>query len=613
MNTTLANKQLLPFIVWAAFFILTAQAVAEGYTDSVDQQLVAAAVQGNVTNVERLLKEGANPNYMQPFPGSYGWAGYSPLFGAIFPAQSLPCVKVLLAAGADPFQVYKKNPWMFPFQAACQDGMTNKEILQLLLQHTKKLPADDDGRLMDYVFYPLIRRGDMQTVRRLEALGAHLGVISGGGKAAFMAAAEAGRYDEAEKWLKDFSNEYRHATNKVDVMWAVDRLGSDHFFDDDNLARVIDHAHQLGIKFFESRSPEPWSRAVVYRCPKTADALGCPPGVLAKIVSRSAEELMLAASCNSDSLPVFTNLVQKCLRNVPDRRAATSLWLFDILSERFPLFSIQLDAMKYLRSQGADVNYECDTNPEGIATPLEAAVLRGSMETMQWLVESGADVNHINSVNKMTALEFAVIRGREDLVKWLLAHGARIQEKKTRRPLLVAALNSDAIFSLLLKAGADPYLANNQNVSAVDIMAQRLDIVRLRKMDTKGRYQSLLNQFVPSPKSRFIGNWVNHGGWGTGIQLKDDGTGTFLIGGLGAMPILWREHDGFAELYDLNAKDSKAQYNLHTAQLPKGMDIHFVPGRQAILIGTNSNAIFDRVEAPATNGAINEKPGSLRH
>jgi ankyrin repeat protein len=523
-----------PENVFAAFlsFALIGLVIT-GRAQSLDQQLVTAAVQGNVTNVELLLKEGANPNYMQPFPGSYGWAGYSPLFGAIFPAHSVACVKVLLAAGADPFQVYKKNPWMFPFQAACQDGMTNKEILELLLEHTKQLPTDDDGRLMEYVFYPLIRRGEMQTVERLEKLGAHLGVISGGGKAAFMAAAEAGRYEEAEKWLNDYSDDYSHATNKVDVMWAVDRLGSDRFFDDDNLARIIKHAHQLGINFFEIQSPAPWSRSVVYRCPKTAEALGCPQEELAKIAPRSKEDLMLAASCNSDSLPVFTNLVQECLRDAPDRKAAASLWLFEILSQRFPLFSIQLDALKYLHSQGADVNYECKTNPEGLATPLEAAVLRGSLDVMQWLVEQGADVNRVNSENKMTALEFAVIWGRENIVNWLLANGTHIQEKRTGRPLLVTALrglNPDSMFAILVKAGADPYLRNENKKSAMDILADRLDIMRLRKFDNKGVYHALVKEYTPPANSPFIGIWSNGKGEFQTASLILNDEGMSIIG-----------------------------------------------------------------------------------
>lgn len=486
--------------------------IAVGHCESLDQELIAAAVQGNVTNVELLLKKGANPNYMQPFPGAYGTAGYSPLFGAISPAHSVACVKVLLAAGADPFQVYEKNPWMFPFQAACQGGTNSTEILELLLENTKQLPKDANDRLMEYVFYPLIRRGDLQTVERLKKLGADLGVISGGGKAAFMAAAEGGRYAEAEQWLDDYSNEYRHATNKVDVRWAVDRLGTDHFFDDDNLARVIQHAHRLGIDSFESRSPAPWSRAMVYRCSKTAAALECPPEELAKIVPRSKEDLMLAASCNSDSLPVFTNLVQECLREAPDRKAAASLWLLEILSERIPLFSIQLDALKYLYSQGADANYECNTNPEGLATPLEAAVLRGNLEVMQWLVDEGADVNHINATNKMTALDSAVLWGNENVVNWLLSHGARIQERKTGYPLLVTALgepNPNGLFALLVKAGADPYLRNNEKKSAMDILADRLDIMSLRKFDKRGVYRSLVKKYTPPANSPFIGIWWN--------------------------------------------------------------------------------------------------------
>jgi hypothetical protein len=190
----------------------------------------------------------------------------------------------------------------------------------------------------------------------------------------------------------------------------------------------------------------------------------------------------------------------------------TSLWLNEILSERIPLFSIQLDALKYLRSQGADVNYECKTNPEGLATPLEATVFRGSLDVMQWLIDEGADINHINSVNKMSALEYAVLRGDEKMVNWLFAHGARIQENKTGHPLLVTALrglNANGMFTLLLKGGADPYMKNEEKKSAVDILADRLDIMRLRTIDKKGVYRSLVKEYTPPANSPFVGIWWN--------------------------------------------------------------------------------------------------------
>ena len=93
-----------------------------------------------------------------------------------------------------------------------------------------------------------------------------------------MAAAESGRYEEAEKWLNVYSNDYSASTN-VDVNWAVDRLGGDHF-SMMKIWRILTHAQRLGIKLFDSRNAKMWSRAVVYRLPECAKVLGCPAAEL---------------------------------------------------------------------------------------------------------------------------------------------------------------------------------------------------------------------------------------------------------------------------------------------------------------------------------------------
>jgi hypothetical protein len=530
--------------------------------DTIDRALVSAAKAGTVAGVQKTLKEGANPNYIEPLPG-YG-DGFSPLSAAIFFSQSTDCVRTLLAAGADPLRVYDKKPWMFPLAVACQDSTTNRQVLRLLLANIKQLPPDASG-IMEWVLYPVIRRGDTETLNRLKGLGARCGIVSGGGKAAFIAAAESGRYEEAEKWLRDYSQEYSQQTNRVDVNWAVDHLGTDHYFDDENLANLLRHAQQLGIIFFDSRNNPTWSRAVVYRCPKTAEVLGCPPEDLKKIPIRSTEELMLAASCNGDSLPLFTNLVQKCLADAPDRKAKASQYLFQILAQRVPLFSMQPNALKHLYSLGADVNYESTNNPEGLATPLQAAIPRHSLDVVQWLVREGADVNHINTGTKLTALELAAIWGQEDTVRWLLSHGARVQEQKTGRSLLAAALksrNSKAVFPLLLAAGADPYTQHEEHKAAIDILADRLAIVSLRQLDKKGVYRSLIQEYTPPANSPFIGTWAYRpegGGFGSmGITLQKDGTAV-LGNDLGVGAAVWKATKDEVTILDSGSKSNAPQ------------------------------------------------------
>lgn len=233
-----------------------------------------------------------------------------------------------------------------------------------------------------------------------------------------------------------------------------------------------------------------------------------------KTVSAPSEESALAAACDPKGFGVFTNSVTQLLRGASDRKGLASRYLFDLLNDCFHYLSPQLEALKFLRSQGADVNYEAKTVTTGFGftTVLENAVGRHSLEFVQWLVQEGADVNHISEREKLTPLEVAVVTGEEKVIRWLLEHGAIVQEQKTGRSLLATALvreNPDALIPLLLKAGADPYVRHAGRKSAVDFLAENHDVMRLRRLDTKGVYRQLLAQYTPAKDSPFIGIWKN--------------------------------------------------------------------------------------------------------
>ncbi len=107
-------------------------------------------------------------------------------------------------------------------------------------------------------------------------------------------------------------------------------------------------------------------------------------------------------------------------------------------------------------------------DPAG-STLLHHAAGFGTLETMTWLLDAGADVNAKNRRGS-TPLHWAI--HDEAKVRLLLARGAAVNAKQVegRTPLYLAASlgNGHGILRLLLDHGADPNLANCQRADAAD-------------------------------------------------------------------------------------------------------------------------------------------------
>jgi hypothetical protein len=541
--------RLISCITGAAVILAVA---ARAHGESLDRYLMDAARRGDPIAVAQALDLGANANYCEAVPAMGG--GETPLYLATH-TKARDVVRLLLEHGANPLLRPPGGPpeagpwgaapvWLFPLAITKE---SDPEILDVLLSHVKTFPPDDD-RIVDYVIRPAAARGDEKTLRRFEALGVRLSAVSPQGFTLVTAAAEVGRFDDAERWLGFLEDQYRKEPNRiVDLSGAVE-YAAEHPAVDGRLAGFIEHLARAGLDFRRKDrwGDPPWKAAVRYRLPATARVLGCPPEELGKIVPRSDEELLFAAACRAEDYPLFVTLAAKIVGDGPEASATASRLLATLAAQK--LHQPAIEAMQFLLAHEADANYELQLPKQLAVTPVQSAILAGNLDLASWLISHGAALNRLSS-SGVSALEAAVWNGKESVLRWALEHGAPVQEGKTGRPLLRAALarppeaEGEAVIAALVEAGSDPYLKSARDgKSAVDLLAERRDLLWLRRLDVKGAQESLLASYTPPPDSPFIGVWSNsRDGFGTiTVYLGPDGLAVLgiSIGAAGFFP--WR-------------------------------------------------------------------------
>ena len=171
------------------------------------------------------------------------------------------------------------------------------------------------------------------------------------------------------------------------------------------------------------------------------------------------------------------------------------------------------DISKELLLRGANPNL---INKSG-ASALLWAVANGSVETVEMLLEKGADLNYVDGRGN-SAFGLAARVSYEDksyeLMTIMLAKGADINIKDSGgvTPLMYAIYSTDFDkVDFLLRKGADVTIKNNEGQSAVDIAATRggnmLKMVKKYSPDYTGndrgdREQKILNAVknLPMPK-----------------------------------------------------------------------------------------------------------------
>ena len=100
-------------------------------------------------------------------------------------------------------------------------------------------------------------------------------------------------------------------------------------------------------------------------------------------------------------------------------------------------------------------------------SPLMFAALNGLLDLSKALIAKGADVNKTG----WTPLHYAATRGHLPVISLLLDNHAYIDASSPNNttPLMMAAFyGTPSAVKLLLEAGADPLIKNDQGLSAID-------------------------------------------------------------------------------------------------------------------------------------------------
>ncbi len=127
----------------------------------------------------------------------------------------------------------------------------------------------------------------------------------------------------------------------------------------------------------------------------------------------------------------------------------------------------QVDTIRTLIESGFDINAPTASG----STYLHDAALKGQTKAVQLLLDRGANIEAVNSSGG-TPLHDAALGGSSDVMRILLDHGAAVNARDTESaatPLMLAAsLARTSAISLLLARGADPSLRDRQGHSALD-------------------------------------------------------------------------------------------------------------------------------------------------
>ncbi|XP_028417178.1 serine/threonine-protein kinase pakC-like [Dendronephthya gigantea] len=150
--------------------------------------------------------------------------------------------------------------------------------------------------------------------------------------------------------------------------------------------------------------------------------------------------------------------------------------------------------VKCLVGNGADVNGK---NNSGL-TVLHCAVVKGSLEMVEYLLEKGVDVN-VKNTHLQTVLHSAISEGKPEMVKYLVGIGADVNAiKNSGLTVLHSAVRKGSLemVEYLVENGADVN-ANDSNGETVVQSAVRVgDLVTVKYLVEQGADITVRNEYL---------------------------------------------------------------------------------------------------------------------